>query len=65
RPPVSYSALIAQAIIMAPEKRLTLREVYQWISENHPYLSYSSDTGWQNTIRHNLSLNKCFIKTAR
>ncbi|KAJ1911460.1 hypothetical protein IWQ60_010124 [Tieghemiomyces parasiticus] len=65
RPPVSYSVLIAQAILTSKDRRLTLREVYQWVSENHPYLSNSSDNGWQNTIRHNLSLNKCFVKVAR
>lgn len=68
RPPYSYSALIAQAISSSPEGRMTLREIYTWISNAYPEL-YSMEgaegSGWQNTVRHNLSLNKCFVKVAR
>ncbi|ORX76727.1 hypothetical protein K493DRAFT_203011 [Basidiobolus meristosporus CBS 931.73] len=65
RPPFSYSSLIAQAILSTPDRRLTLREIYQWIMERYPAMYKAGDTGWQNTIRHNLSLNKCFKKIPR
>jgi Forkhead domain/Tetrahydrofolate dehydrogenase/cyclohydrolase, NAD(P)-binding domain len=68
RPPFSYSSLIAQAIASAPEGRMTLREIYTWISNAYPDLysmEGSEGSGWQNTVRHNLSLNKAFIKVAR
>ncbi|CAG8446875.1 11334_t:CDS:2 [Scutellospora calospora] len=47
RPPFSYSSLIAQAILDSPDRRLTLREVYQWIMERYPQLYKADDTGWQ------------------
>ncbi|KAI7886289.1 hypothetical protein K492DRAFT_122784 [Lichtheimia hyalospora FSU 10163] len=65
RPPFSYSSLIAQAILASDHEKLTLREIYQWIMEKYPALYDVNDTGWQNTIRHNLSLNKCFKKVPK
>ncbi|KAI8384816.1 fork head domain-containing protein [Radiomyces spectabilis] len=65
RSPFSYSSLIAQAILSSENERLTLRAIYQWIMDMYPGLYNGSDTGWQNTIRHNLSLNKCFKKIPR
>ncbi|KAL0082206.1 fork head domain-containing protein, partial [Phycomyces blakesleeanus] len=62
RPPFSYSSLIAQAILASEKERLTLQDIYKWITDNYPTLYNEGDTGWQNTIRHNLSLNKCFKK---
>ncbi|KAI7867104.1 fork head domain-containing protein [Spinellus fusiger] len=62
RPPFSYSSLIAQAILQSKEERMALRDIYKWIIEKYPSLYNAQDTGWQNTIRHNLSLNKCFRK---
>ncbi|KAJ5179625.1 hypothetical protein N7492_002835 [Penicillium capsulatum] len=64
KPPYSYATLIGMSILRAPNRRLTLAQIYKWISDAFSYYKHS-DPGWQNSIRHNLSLNKAFIKQER
>lgn len=64
KPSHSYIALIAMAILSKPGKKVLLGDIYGYISENFPYYR-SKDKSWRNSIRHNLSLNECFIKAGR
>ena len=64
KPQHSYIGLIAIAILSSSEKKLVLADIYQYILDNFPYFRHRGP-GWRNSIRHNLSLNDCFIKAGR
>ncbi|XP_037017111.1 forkhead box protein N2 [Artibeus jamaicensis] len=64
KPPYSFSLLIYMAIEHSPNKCLPVKEIYSWILDRFPYFA-TAPTGWKNSVRHNLSLNKCFQKVER
>ncbi|NXI51101.1 FOXJ1 protein, partial [Chloroceryle aenea] len=70
KPPYSYANLICMAMeasdqpTITDQPKITLSAIYKWITDNFCYYRHADPT-WQNSIRHNLSLNKCFIKVPR
>ncbi|XP_074647082.1 forkhead box protein J1-A-like [Tubulanus polymorphus] len=64
KPPYSYATLICMAMKETNKMKITLSDIYHWITENYMYYRMA-DPSWQNSIRHNLSLNKCFEKVPR
>uniref|UniRef100_A0A3Q3SVF9 Si:ch211-145o7.3 n=1 Tax=Mastacembelus armatus TaxID=205130 RepID=A0A3Q3SVF9_9TELE len=64
KPPYSFSSLIFMAIEDSPDKRLPVKDIYEWILNNFPYYRTASG-GWRNSVRHNLSLSKSFRRIQR
>ncbi|XP_049841704.1 hepatocyte nuclear factor 3-alpha-like isoform X2 [Schistocerca gregaria] len=64
KPPYSFSCLIFMAIEDSPGHALPVKEIYAWILDHFPYFK-NAPTGWKNSVRHNLSLNKCFRKVEK
>ncbi|KAF2984804.1 hypothetical protein EK904_003594 [Melospiza melodia maxima] len=61
KPIYSYSILIFMALKNSKTGSLPVSEIYNFMTEHFPYFKTAPD-GWKNSVRHNLSLNKCFEK---
>ncbi|KAK6368422.1 hypothetical protein LTR64_006576 [Lithohypha guttulata] len=55
-----YAQLIYEALLHAPGNRMLLRDIYDWFAQNTRKPRDSGTNGWQNSIRHNLSMNQAF-----
>ena len=64
KPPLSFACMIFMALESSPTKTLPVKDIYDWIVWKFPFYR-SASSGWKNSIRHNLSLNKCFRKVDR
>lgn len=55
-----YAQLIYRALMSAPNHAMVLKDIYEWFEQNTDKAKIaqnSSAKGWQNSIRHNLSMN--------
>ncbi|TPX16342.1 uncharacterized protein E0L32_003991 [Thyridium curvatum] len=59
-----YAQLIFKAFMSVPTHAMTIQELYQWFRDN-TNKAKGQGQGWQNSIRHNLSMNDAFIKRER
>lgn len=51
-----YAKLIYRALLNAPRNSMALQQIYQWFIDNTDKVK-PGQTGWRNSIRHNLSMN--------
>ena len=64
KPPYSYIAMISMALDASANKRRTLREIVNHIEDKFPYYKQHS-AKLHGAIKHNLTLNDCFVKAGR
>jgi hypothetical protein len=53
-----YAKLIYKCLQEAPNHTMVLKEIYDWFKANTDKAQDPAEKGWQNSIRHNLSMNK-------
>ncbi|WWC68838.1 uncharacterized protein I206_102773 [Kwoniella pini CBS 10737] len=65
KPTQTFATIIHRSLQFLPRGRGTLGEVCNWVAGEWEWFRLNVDSGWQNSIRHNLSLNKAFLKVPR
>lgn len=65
KPTSTFATIIHRSLLYLPRGRGTLGEVCNWVAGEWEWFRLNIDAGWQNSIRHNLSLNKAFLKVPR
>ncbi|KAI9298415.1 fork head transcription factor, partial [Neoconidiobolus thromboides FSU 785] len=65
KPPYSYPQLITRAILESPKQQLLLSEIYEWMMNRFTFFKLDRTGVWRNSVRHNLSVNKAFIRAPR
>ena len=64
KPSLTYIALIGKALLSTPSVQMDINSIYNYIIENYSF--YRTTTlSWRNSIRHNLSVNDCFVKAGK
>lgn len=61
KPPYTYVAMVAVAIMNSEEKQLTLGSIREQLQDMFPFFR-GEYTGWKSSVRHCLTNSKCFYK---
>ncbi|XP_020144332.1 forkhead box protein H1 [Microcebus murinus] len=64
KPPYTYLAMIALVIQASPSRRLKLAQIIRQVQAVFPFFRDDYE-GWKDSIRHNLSSNRCFHKVPK
>ncbi|CAF0800439.1 unnamed protein product [Adineta steineri] len=65
KPSQSYLEIIAEAILKSSNRMMQLYEIYNYFQRKYRYFAQDINKSWKNSVRHNLSLNDCFVKAGR
>ena len=65
KPPKPYLEIIADGILSCNVKMMQLHEIYNFMEKKYDYFAKNINKSWRNSVRHNLSLNECFVKAGR
>lgn len=52
-----YAQLLYKCLKDAPGHELSLKEIYEWVAQYSSKAKDPKQRGWQNSVRHNLSMN--------
>lgn len=47
KPPYSYAKLITMAIDSTTDKKMLLKDIYDWVETKYPFYKYTSNKGWK------------------
>ncbi|KAI6034092.1 hypothetical protein BKA83DRAFT_4184803 [Pisolithus microcarpus] len=64
KPPLTYAQLCYRAI-KGMGGKATLQDICGWMMENYDWYRYNEGSGWENSVRHNLSSGRAFRKMER
>jgi hypothetical protein len=63
RPGSNYVVLIHEAISSSETGQMNLQQIYNYIERNYPWYKFKTSTsGWQSSVRHNLSQHDAFTR---
>jgi len=61
----AHNVLVFAVLLLAPSQQMKLKDIYAAIKKNTTKRQAKNSSGWQNGVRHNLSMNEVSISPAQ